>query len=203
MPNIILKSNTIQMLLKFAQNINQQGLVSELPSQEKADNDQLSTYIDATNLYDSIQVMKKNDDAEWQKLRKCSLRNWADPRTNHDGDTFESCFDGVFKDMQCVSALKATVARFLYEQVDTTKNDLLNEKVKIDLRFQCLNEFVDINWKIQSQPSIFIQSISQTPDHKTNPASEIKPSTATLFSKGNTNSVQKDSKHAAISLTHK
>lgn len=158
---IILKQNTIKILITFAKHVTTQGLTDELPPPEQASGDELSTYQDAAILREEIENLKKNDPSEWEKLLRCNFIGWSDPRidTKEDFYSFEFWYNKVFKNNYCISAFKATVARFLYEQVDSQKQSILDptEKSYLILRYQ--NDSVNLSWQIQSPPKIFIADI--------------------------------------------
>lgn len=152
-----LKSSTIQQLLQFAEAVTQKGLLGELKDSMYMDKSDiyLNTYVQAISMYEFISELKKEDSKEWSVLQGCKLRHWADPREDGDRKSFENTINEMLTNNRCVTDCMATVARFLYEEVD---GKYLKENTKKELKAICTNEMVDINWFIQKNPYIVYPS---------------------------------------------
>lgn len=154
----ILKLATVKLLLDFASDVTEQGLIGELPPPEKASDSALATYKDAAALDELIRRMKKEDPEEWERLRQCNLPEWSDTHPFPEGKSFEAWFDKVFKQFSCVSAFKGTVARFIYEQVANCDVLKLDDKKKRALLSLYINDYFDLTWKVKLMPMVVMRN---------------------------------------------
>lgn len=113
---VMLKESTIKLLKDYAMQISAKGLNSEL---HEADKDFDMTIVSFALLKIELDKLKVNDKAEWDKLASCRLTDGF-----HEGAgestrnrTFEHLIQKAL-DYDCLSGVKNTVARFLYEQID-------------------------------------------------------------------------------------
>jgi len=148
-----LKTTTIKQLISFAETVTQKGLLGELKDSIHMDKSDpyINTYLQAILMHDFVEDLKKQDPEEWSVLQNCKLRHWVDPREDGDAKSFEIIVKEMISQNRCISDCMATVARFLYEEVDEKYFDSNTKKL---LKISCTNEEVDINWTIRKKPYI-------------------------------------------------
>ena len=115
-----IKRKTTDKLLNFAGGVTTRGLLGELRDSINMDESDiyLKTYIKAMEMSEYINELKEEDSNEWEILRNCKLCHWADSREKCDTQTFEQILREMVNNSRCVTDCMATVARYLYEELD-------------------------------------------------------------------------------------